>query len=422
MDSTAEELMRSTAASRSLVIRNVTALAGRELRLEKGTDISISSGRIDGSGTGRTESDSVVIDGSNLLAIPGLVNGHIHLNDAPLKDLGIGGDLDSIVHPVTGIKRTGLADMSTDSRLAAMESALSGMVSSGTTTAVNFHEEGPEILKALAKRTAFSAILLNLGRPAAYSSFADIERNSGFAAQALDAFSGELVNYDGTGLSGANEYSDRALEQVAAVRAGVRAVHAAESERTVLASMRMTGKSEVERLIRHFSPNFIVHMTHATGEDIKRVASGGTSVVCCPRSNGILGAGIPRVGELLKSGINVGIGTDNLMLNSPDMFREMDFTSRLIRGTAESPSAVDSITVLAMATEKGAAAVGLGSRTGAIEPGLDGDIALIDLHGSLAGTRDIYSSVVHRAMPSDVAGTIKKGVLLHADSRIRRAE
>ena len=53
-------------------------------------------------------------------------------------------------------------------------------------------------------------------------------------------------------------------------------------------------------------------------------------VVVCPRANGIVGAGVPRVAKMLDLGCIIGIGTDNVMLNSPDILRELDYIWKAI--------------------------------------------------------------------------------------------
>lgn len=404
-----------------LLIKDVTALLGEELERTEHSDLLLGDGKILNV-SGKEDEETRVIDGRGLIALPGFVNGHIHLNDAVLKDLGIGRKLDDIVHPVSGLKRTGLKSVPMDKRLEAMERSLEEMAAGGITTAVNFHEENSTILKELLKRTPLAGILINLGRPGLYSTREQLERNEGLPQQEIDDFRREQGDYSGAGLSGANEYSDRALEQIAASVPGTKSIHAAESSETCATSLRLTGQSEVERVVNRFHPDFIVHLTKATEDDIQLMVEGRSSAVCCPRSNAILGTGIAPIGEMMRAGIRIGLGTDNMMLNTPDMFREMDYTSRIIRSNEGDPSAVDSVSVLKMATSGGAAAVGIGGRTGIIKEGYDADLVLLDLTRRLAGTHDLYSSIVHRATVADIVGTVKKGILINMTDRIRRVE
>ena len=384
------------------------------------TDILVSNGKIAAIEEHAAAGGAEVIDGRGLVAIPGFVNAHVHLNDSPLKDLGVGRKMQEIVDPLVGLKRTGLAGLSLEARADAMSSALAEMVATGVTTAVNFHEEGNAVIKKLSERSANAPILINLCRPSSYSDMEAIRANSGYSDKEIASFSRTLEEFDGIGLSGANEYSNLALEQISMLGGGFRAIHAAESGETVSFSRKLTGMSEVERVMEYFKPNLLVHMTNADRQDIRLAAGKGAAVVCCPRSNAILGTGSPPVREILASGMKIGLGTDNLMINSPDMFREMDFMSRITRLSGLDPAAVASADVLRMATAWGAAAVGISGRTGALRAGLDADIVLIDLNGRMAGTHDICSSIVHRAGPDDVVATIKKGVLLHETQRARR--
>jgi len=42
------------------------------------------------------------------------------------------------------------------------------------------------------------------------------------------------------------------------------------------------------------------------------------------------GVGLPDVLKMLDLGIAVGVGTDNVMLNSPNMFEEMQFLAKAL--------------------------------------------------------------------------------------------
>ena len=60
----------------------------------------------------------------------------------------------------------------------------------------------------------------------------------------------------------------------------------------------------------------------AVGESASKKTRG---IVVCPRANASLAEGIPNVLQMMEMNCNVAIGTDNVMINSPDLFREMDF-------------------------------------------------------------------------------------------------
>ncbi|HJN76464.1 MAG TPA: amidohydrolase family protein [Myxococcota bacterium] len=56
----------------------------------------------------------------------------------------------------------------------------------------------------------------------------------------------------------------------------------------------------------------LVHCVGATGDDLDAIATSGTTVVLCPRSNLHIGGGLPDVGGMIERGIPLALGTDSL--------------------------------------------------------------------------------------------------------------
>ena len=50
-----------------------------------------------------------------------------------------------------------------------------------------------------------------------------------------------------------------------------------------------------------------------------------------PRANANLGLPLPPVAKLLDAGVNLLLGTDNGLLNSPSLLAELDFTYKLAK-------------------------------------------------------------------------------------------
>jgi len=187
------------------------------------------------------------------------------------------------------------------------------------------------------------------------------------------------------------------------------AIHGAESRESIEFSNSVTGMTEVSRILKFLKPDIIVHMTNATDEDISLVAMNRTGVVICPRANGVLGAGIPRVADMLSRGCMIAIGTDNVMLNSPDIFREMDYiwkTSRAMGGNF-----IGARDILKMATVNAAHILGLNS--GCIEAGRSADLLFIDKkHLDLYPIHNPYASIIHRASQDSIKGIMIDGKLV----------
>ena len=134
----------------------------------------------------------------------------------------------------------------------------------------------------------------------------------------------------------------------------------------------------------------LAHAIHLSPEERSLIKSCGASVSHCPISNTYLASGICPVRELLDEGITVGLGTDVSGGWSPSVLhaaREAAGVSRL--RTAFCPPELKEAEkerlklgveeVLWMATRGGAKALGLESRVGGFEVGMEWDAQLVDL-------------------------------------------
>jgi cytosine/adenosine deaminase-related metal-dependent hydrolase len=204
------------------------------------------------------------------------------------------------------------------------------------------------------------------------------------------------------------------ISEIAKGKGKLLGVHASESAKSRKFSLESFARTEVERALDHLTPDFLVHLTNSTLEERLEVSKKHIPVVCCPRANSILGLGFPPILELIEAGVIVALGTDNVMLNSPDMFREMDYTSKIIRANRLDAGAVSSREILKMATVNGANALGLSSQLGCIEEGKRADIVFLNLNSNnLCFSKDLITSVVHRARPDDVKAVLVDGEIVH---------
>ena len=329
-----------------MLLRNACALLGPRLSLAARADVGESGGIFDriSRGPGRAEPrrGEEVIDCEGLLAVPALVNAHTHVGDSIAKDAAPGLTVDEAVHPVHGAKPRILARSRPEHLEAMMRASCASMLARGTTTFADFREGGPEGAAMLVRAASGLPVRpVILGRIEAYEDPA--ARPSGRRPYGwLRAGIGLLAEAGcaGIGLSGPNENSDGALRAYAraARRPLLRAIHAAETAASSAASRRRTGRTEAERALL-LRPHMLVHMTHATDADLLAAARAGAAIVACPRANAALGAGLPDVARMLAAGCRVALGTDNVMVNAPDMFREMDYLGRAAaqRGSMSMP-------------------------------------------------------------------------------------
>src|SRR5215218_51449 len=282
-----------------LAITNASLLSGKELDYVEQGYIEIENGRITSAATGGYKGSGKKLDAKGFLVIPGLVNAHTHIADSIGKDIAAGQRLDARVHPVFGAKKKILQKSLPEHLKVFIRNSAISMMKKGVVAFADFREDGLEGIRLLKEAVEGLPIkCVTLGRVDYYSSPTD---TAGLPPEKVEHAKQVLEHADGLGLSGANENTDAALAQYRQF-AGKKliAIHAAESKETANFSKVHTGRSEVDRIMQDLKPDFVVHMTTATENEMSLVAKSGTGVVICPRANGVLGAGIPRVAQMLR--------------------------------------------------------------------------------------------------------------------------
>jgi cytosine/adenosine deaminase-related metal-dependent hydrolase len=282
------------------------------------------------------------------------------------------------------------------------------MLHSGVTAFADFRESGVEGVRMLLDAMNKLKIrALVLGRPNYAFTQRQLELNMGsFPEEALNSLKELLGIAYGFAPSSPNDLTDEALVQLALMAEKHRkfkATHAAENPESVNISRRRTGITEVERALKHFKADLLIHLIYATPKDIDLVADAGVSVVCCPRSSATLGLKLPPILEMLDREINVALGTDNVMLNTPDMLREMEFTLKAYSMSGSIKRRLSPREIFKMATINGARALRINGVTGSISEGKDADLVVLDFNAAnLRYTKDVLTAIVHRARPDNV--------------------
>ena len=406
-----------------LILKNISLLFGENLDYIDNGYIIIKSGKIKHIGSGYYEGkdDGPIYDGEGILACPGFVNAHTHIGDSIGKDIGLDSSFESRIHPIHGIKNKILQKSDRKHLIKFMRSSLISMMRNGIVAFADFREGGLQGIDQIKEATSGLSIKsIVLGRPEHYYDISrDFYNNPKFDPNVIGLIRNILNFADGLGISGANENTDNSLNQYREIiqKKSLKikyliGIHSSESPESVEKSMTITGKSEVQRIIAHLKPNFIVHLTNASDADIKLVAKKNIGVVVCPRANSTLGVGIPKIAKMLNFGCCVGIGTDNIMINSPDMFRELDFIWKLNRSLSDKP--ISAREILKMATFNGGKILGINS--GAIMVGYAADIIFIDKNNlDISPMHEPHTSIVHRVNTHAVQNVMIDGKFVDGD-------
>jgi cytosine/adenosine deaminase-related metal-dependent hydrolase len=317
------------------------------------------------------------------IIIPSFINAHTHIGDSVAKEPDFM-PLEKLVGP-GGFKHRILAETPYEVLVSSMRATIEDMIATGTQLFADFREGGVRGVRALkeALRLAGGNERLRvkiLGRPAAGT-----EAESG-----IDEL---LESVDGIGMSSVADHPQEELKLVAeeAKRKGkMFALHAGERN-----AEDIKGAIELE-------PDFIVHLIKASPQDFKEMHDKKIAAVVCIRSNLVTGLGLPPLPQMLESGLTVGVGTDNVMLNSPNPFSEMEFISKIFP--------LDEREVLKLCTLNSAKIVREEKSIGTIEEGKKANVVVVRTDTpNMRNVRNPIRGVVRRATRNDIAAVIYEG-------------
>jgi formimidoylglutamate deiminase len=110
-------------------------------------------------------------------------------------------------------------------------------------------------------------------------------------------------------------------------------IHAAEQTKEVEDCFAWSGRRPVEWLLDEMNVDrrwCLIHTTHMTDEETKRLAAAGAVAGLCPLTEASLGDGIFNAAEYLPAGGRFGIGTDsNIDIDAALELRQLEYSQRL---------------------------------------------------------------------------------------------
>lgn len=266
-----------------------------------------------------------IIDATDSIVCPTFLNGHTHIGDSIIKDEGYGLSLGEMVKPPNGVKHKALANAEDGEIIDAMKKSMWDMFESGTTHFIDYREggiKGVELLRKASKNLPVTPVIL--GRDDSFYGQNPDLRKVKIAIRKL------LKLADGIALSGFGEISDEVASLITSEcrKAGkISSIHVAESMHLQDDSLRDFNKTEIQRGV---DADFdqLVHCTNPRNNDLELIKN--SNVVVCPRANANLNVGVAPLNEMFSKGIKPLLGSDNLMLNSPNLFRELEFSLKIM--------------------------------------------------------------------------------------------
>jgi cytosine/adenosine deaminase-related metal-dependent hydrolase len=358
------------------------------------------------------------IDRGSLVIMPGMYNSHTHMGDACAPDGATGLTLEQGFFRPDGYKYRKLAQQPEAEHLTQITNHLHYMARTGTISHLDFREQGvygAQLLRRASEATGVRSLILGQFNQLPFTTSELQQNEATLSTEAIAELKEVLAIADGFSESTMNDLTDAAwkeIYQVTAQQQKLRAIHCLENEGYREVSLTITGRGDLERALDLYHPHLVIHATVANQEDIQLLSKHQVNVVLNPRANANLGLPLPPIAPLLQSQANLLLGTDNGLLNSPNMFAELDFTYKLAKsqfGDAKQPAPQ---TILKMVTSNIRAVLG-GDTYGYLATGLPADFVVLNFHQPhLRASQHIPASIVTRVTPEEVLLTVRQGKVL----------
>ncbi len=164
------------------------------------------------------------------------------------------------------------------------------------------------------------------------------------------------------------------------------------------------------------------HNVMLSDKDICVMAERGVKAIHCPRAN-LANHGFPKAPQILESGMSLGLGCDGAAPSNLDIFDEMKvlrYSMMAYWGLPSfNPVVMTCPTLLKMASQGGADALGHGDMLGSVEEGKKADVILMNIdQPHITPTQNLVNSIVEAANGHDVTDSIINGKLVMKDRQV----
>jgi 5-methylthioadenosine/S-adenosylhomocysteine deaminase len=338
-----------------------------------------------------------VIDARGLLVVPGFVDTHVHNTQHLGRGLGDGCDMPTLL-----LERLYAYEsvMSAEDAYWAAKLCQLELIKAGTTCFLDpssyypgetARATGETGMRGIISRTAFDMQNTRIGRMPRRPLFSEtleqaLERAEETVIAYRNAHDGRVSAWFSIRIPAG--CSDRLCQEIKklADKHGVGIVsHCCESQDQTVASRRLSGFTEVERLesLGVLGPNMVlIQMGWANPREIALAQQYGFSISYTPTTGYRIALGDATMGhfpEMAALGINVALGGNAAMSsNHVDMVRVMSLGAGMMRSARLNTYIFPPEQMLEMATINGAKAIRRADDLGSIEVGKKADLALFD--------------------------------------------
>ena len=328
------------------------------------------------------------------LLLPKFINSHTHIGDSVLKDQAFTLSLNEAV----GIKghKYKINQYPRTDRITAMRSAIIEMIQKGTAVCYDFRENGINGINELREAAEKLPIDLHiLGRHDNESDLATI-----------------LSQCDGLGLATPLFFSQKELESIRNHTSSLNvlvATHIGEELQVIQESLERFGLSDLQVALKYLNPDILIHLTKIDESELEKVPT-SKFIVFCPRSNAYYGLGFPPVNFFLDKGHLIGLGTDNVMSNTPNILEELRW---LVLRLKEQGITIDPLNALKFITVNPSKALNVS--TGCIKEDYWADLLVINLQSTrtIFGKDPLLSLLFRSQLPEDISLNLFHGEIIY---------
>ncbi len=366
------------------------------------------------------EKNFTVIDGRGKFAVPGFINAHTHASMTLLRsysdDKALMDWLNKDIWPIEDKMRA--KDIRVGAELAAVE-----MIKSGTTTFADMYGPNMEEVAQVVEKAGMRGVLCRgiigiFNGEEKLATNVDLYKNwHGKANGRIKVMFGPHAVYTCT-----PDFLKKIAETAGSLGAEIH-MHMNETLDEIKGCMRDYGKHPFEVVAETGLLELgmlAAHCVHLTDKEMEIMKNKNVRVAHNPGSNMKLASGSAPITTLLNKGVVVGLGTDGASSNNNlDMLEEIRLAALLHKVETFDPLVVPAVEALKMATEYGAAAVGI-NNIGKLEAGYKADITLFDMSG--AEWQPCYNPVsllVYSANSSSVDTVIVDGKILMQNRELK---
>lgn len=371
------------------------------------------------------EQPKTIIDGTGMVAMPGLVNGHTHLATTILRSM------QDDASRAQALEQQLFVEDRLDRRTA-KASALLGIAEClrfGITSVSDLYYYPDAVAEAAAEAGIKANVAMSAYRFIDHSEDFDFDTDEqckelcrvkekwhGYDDDRIRIDAGFYAQYT------SNHQLWEALAGFASEQGLGIQLHLTETAAEAEECMDRTGLAPAELLDCHNV--FSVKATCAgcaglTDDEKALLGKRKVTAVTTPIANAKMGLPVMDISGCVKAGMNVALGTGGAVeCGNLDLFEVMRFAAMQARTAGGDATAMPAAAMLMMATSCGARGQNRGEQTGMLKVGMDADVILVDFSAPhLMPCHNVMNGLVFSAKGGDVAMTMVRGKILYQNGQ-----